>query len=103
MDKGMMPIKSIEQGESYPAGKEVCSEKVCHGVTEVKLKELEWKTKTRGLLKGTVTCFSIFSCAHLVTVHVAAPAARYRKPQVTYLVISSDFQLVFLLQKTQRE
>lgn len=49
MDKGMMPIKSIEQGENYPVGKkkEVCSEKVCHGVTEVQLRELEWKTKNQ--------------------------------------------------------
>lgn len=52
-------------------------------VMEVQLRELEWKTKTAGLLRGTMTFFSltIVSYALLVTVHVAACCLyKCRKP-----------------------
>lgn len=56
IDNSVVPIKSIElvkgQRESYTAGMDSC-------VTEVQLRELEWKTKTRGLLKCIVTFFRV--------------------------------------------
>lgn len=49
MDKGMMPIKSIEQGENYPVGKKnkYVLKKSVMVSREVQLRELEWKTKNQ--------------------------------------------------------
>lgn len=58
-------------------------------VTEVQLRELEWKT--RGPLKGTVTFFRVY--VHVVTAFTTL--SKYRKLCVALLVISFDFQLDF--------